>query len=129
MLTIEIEGLDQLEEELRSLGSSVSDTLEDAVLAGGMIIQEQAEANAPYVSGNLKGSIGTWVTTKEKSRVEGEVGSRNCEYARIQEYGGVTGRGGKTRITGKFYMTRAAEEKQTEAENQMVEVITQGFNR
>lgn len=139
MLTFKIEGLDKLERELQGLGSSIADCLEDGVIAGGMIIANQGVNNAPFKTGNLKSSIvadgkkatpgDVSVTRSGKYRVEGVVGPRNCVYARIQEYGGVTGRGYKTRIQGKFYMTRAVESHRKQAEEEMVRVITEGINR
>ena len=143
MLNLEIEGMDRLEAELNALGSSIAETLEDAVLAGGMIIADQAVQNAPYLSGTLRSAIVAGskesvkpasagdisVSRKGKFSVEGTVGPRGVPYARIQEYGGVTGRGHKTRIQGKFYMTRAVEMRQKQAEDEMVRVITMGVNQ
>jgi len=121
--------MDRLEEGLRSLGSSVGDCLEEAVLSGGLMIQDQGEKNAPYKSGTLKSSIITMITSKGRTRVEGVVGPTGVPYAKIQEYGGLTGRGHRTRIQGKFYMTRAVQMRKREAEEEMVRVISEGFNR
>ncbi|HPM61241.1 MAG TPA: HK97 gp10 family phage protein [Methanoregulaceae archaeon] len=129
MLSIQIQGLDTLARELESLGSSIAESLEDAALAAGMIIQDQGDANAPFKSGTLKSSIAVWVVSREKYKVIVAVGPRGVPYAMIQEYGGVTGRGHRTRIQGKFYMTRAVEMRQKQAEDEMVRVITMGFNR
>lgn len=131
MLKIEIQGLDKLEKELQSLGSSVADNLEDAVFAAGSRIAEQGGENAPYDTGTLKSAAEAppRVERTGKYSVEGRVGPQNVEYARIQEYGGVTGRGHRTRIEGKFYMTRAVESLKDECENEMIEIITKGFNR
>lgn len=131
MLTVKIEGLDILEKELRALGSSIGDCLEDAVMAGGMIIADQGAQNAPYETGTLKSAAGKEprVERQGKFRVEGKVGPQGVAYARIQEYGGVTGRGYKTRIQGKFYMTRAVESHRKQAEDAMVRIITEGVNR
>ena len=131
MLKIEIHGLDKLNAELQALGSSVADTLEDAVEAAGDMIAVRAGENAPYDTGTLKSAAEAppRIEKTGKYSVEGRVGPQNVEYARIQEYGGVTGRGHKTRITGKFYMTRAVESLKDECENEMIEIITKGFNR
>jgi len=130
MLKIEIHGLDKLNAELQALGSSVADTLEDAVFAAGSRIAERGGQNAPYDTGTLKSAAEAppRVERTGKYSVEGRVGPQNVPYARIQEYGGVTGRGHKTRITGKFYMTRAVEELQDECEQEMIDIITKGFN-
>jgi len=131
MLKIEIHGLDKLNAELEAMGSSVADTLEDAVEAAGDMIAVRAGENAPYDTGTLKSAAEAppRIEKTGKYSVEGRVGPQNVEYARIQEYGGVTGRGHKTRITGKFYMTRAVESLKDECENEMIEIITKGFNR
>ena len=131
MLKIEIHGLDKLNAELQALGSSVADTLEDAVFAAGSRIAEQGGENAPYDTGTLKSAAEAppRVEKTGKYSVEGRVGPQNVEYARIQEYGGVTGRGHKSRITGKYYMTRAAEALKDECEREMTEIIAKGFNR
>ena len=131
MLKIEIHGLDKLEKELQALGSSVADNLEEAVFAAGSRIAERAGKNAPYDTGNLKmaAEAPPRVERTGKYSVEGSVGPQNVEYARIQEYGGVTGRGHKTRIKGKFYMTNAVEDLRDECEQEMIDIITKGFNR
>jgi len=131
MLKIEIQGLDKLEAELKAIGSSVADTLEDAVYAAGVRIAEQGSINAPYDTGTLRSAVAAPPRIERNSpySVTGRVGPQNVEYARIQEYGGVTGRGHKTRITGKFYMTRAVESLKDECENEMIDIITKGFNR
>jgi len=131
MLTFKIEGMDKLERELQAFGSSIADCLEDGVMAGGMIIADQGSNNAPFKTGTLKSAAGAAprITRISKYKVEGLVGPRNVPYARIQEFGGVTGRGYKTRIQGKFYMTRAVESHKRQAEDEMIRVITEGFNR
>lgn len=136
MLKIEIQGLDKLEKELQALGSSVADTLEVAVKAAGVRIAEQAAENIkPYKTEDFTGELAKAtqapprVEQTGKYSVEGSVGPQNIAYGRIQEYGGVTGRGHKTRITGKFYMTRAVESLKDECEQEMIDIITKGFNR
>jgi len=131
MLKIEIHGLDKLNAELQALGSSVADTLEDAVEAAGDMIAVRAGENAPYDTGTLKSAAEAppRIEKTGKYSVEGRVGPQNVEYARIQEYGGVTGRGHKTRITGKFYMTRAAESLKDECEQEMIRIISSGFSK
>ena len=136
MLKIEIHGLDKLNAELEAMGSSVADTLEMAVKAAGVRIAEQAAENIkPYKTEDFTGELAKAtqapprVEQTGKYSVEGSVGPQNIAYGRIQEYGGVTGRGHKTRITGKFYMTRAVESLKDECENEMIEIITKGFNR
>jgi len=129
MLKIEIHGLDKLNAALQEMGTSVADTLEVAVTAAGDRIAERAGENAPYDTGNLKmaAEAPPRVERTGKYSVEGRVGPQNVEYARIQEYGGVTGRGHKTRITGKFYMTRAVEDLRDECEQEMIRIISSGF--
>ena len=129
MLKIEIHGLDKLEAELQAMGSSVADTLEVAVESAGSMIADQAAKNAPYDTGDLRSATEAppRVERTGKYSVEGRVGPQGIAYARIQEYGGVTGRGHKTRITGKFYMTRAVEDLRDECEQEMIRIISSGF--
>lgn len=130
MLKIEIEGLNNLEAELQSLGSSLGDVLEDAVYAGGLLIANKGAENAPYLSGTLKSATAAppRIERTDKYRVEGRVGPQGVPYARIQEYGGLTGKGHRTRIQGKFYLTRAVESEKTSVENEMVRAIEEGMN-
>ena len=126
MLTFEIKGLDKLEAELNKIGSSVADNMEDAVMGAGMLIANQASENAPYKSGTLRSATAAppRITRASKYRVEGRVGPQGVPYARIHEFGGVTGRGHKTRIQGKFYLTKAVEALSDECEQEMVDTIT-----
>lgn len=64
----------------------------------------------PVDTGTLKRSI-THTTVKGNGEVTGYVGS-NVVYARIHELGGTTGRGHKSVITPKRYLTRAVEDNQ-----------------
>ena len=130
MLNFSVEGIDRVDAEMRSFGSSVADCLEDAVIAGGMILTNQGGENAPYKSGTLKSATVAppRITRIHRFRVEGRVGPRGVPYARIQEYGGLTGRGHRTRIQGKFYMTRAVASHQRAAEEEMVRVFREGIN-
>lgn len=134
MLNIEIHGLDKLNAELEAMGTSVADTLEMAVKAAGVRIAEQAAENIkPYKTEDFTGELAKAtqapprVEQTGKYSVEGSVGPQNIAYGRIQEYGGVTGRGHKTRITGKFYLTRAVESLKDECEQEMIRIISSGF--
>lgn len=67
-----------------------------------------AAANAPYKRGHLRSSI-VWDTWQAGNGiVEATVGS-NLVYARIQEFGGYTGRGYRSFIRPKLYLTGAVE--------------------
>jgi hypothetical protein len=132
-----------INEELEKYGRTVGELLEDAVIAGGMVIADEAvqiltdsyvedeEGNAKYAKGTLASSTGAAprITRLSTYTLEGEIGPRGVPYARIQELGGVTGRGHKTRLYGKFYMNRAALAKTAEAGDKMIQVITEGINR
>ena len=135
MLTFEIAGLDRLEAELNSLGSSIGECLEDAVMAGGMVIANQGAENIKPYKTDASGTLASAtckpprITRVGKYRVEGRVGPQGVPYGKIQEYGGVTGRGYRTRIQGKFYMTRAVESHRRIAENEMERIVREGINR
>ena len=74
----------------------------------GYDIANQARRNAPYQTGALANSI----RVEENAGVVeviagGKMGGKDIRYAAIQEFGGNTGRKGKTSIKGKHYMERA----------------------
>jgi len=62
----------------------------------------------PYKTGNLRRSINQKVEI-QNDKVIGYVGS-NVDYAAIQEFGGNAGRGHRTKINGRFYMTRSVKD-------------------
>lgn len=105
-ITVRIEGSESLTRKLRALGDAVSGrTLERAVVAGALIIQNAAKQRAPYRTGTLRRSIHIGgrtdlATDYQKAPdvpdldpprvgahdVEVYVGT-NLEYARRIEYG------------------------------------------
>lgn len=64
---------------------------------------------APYKLGDLRRSILWDVAFVGTNKIQGAVGS-NLDYARIHELGGFTGRGHKSFIKPKRYLSRAVEE-------------------
>lgn len=85
----------------------------------GLEIRNRAGTKAPYLSGNLRRSL-TNETDSEAIYDHSSTGKRqsvavgtNLVYARIQEFGGKTGRGGKggkgkrgaTKITARKFLT------------------------
>ena len=105
-ITVRVEGSESLAIKLRALGAAVSGrTVERAVVAGALIIQNEAERRAPYRTGTLRRSLHIGghtdlatdyqqppgISELERPRigdhdVEVYVGT-NLEYARRQEYG------------------------------------------
>ncbi len=96
MLRIEIRGIDELQKKLGALGKDISDILEEATVAGSMVVVSAAQENSrkggefPHrITGNLFRNIAeaSPVSTKRTpERCEIAVGS-TMEYARRLEYG------------------------------------------
>lgn len=90
--------------------------IQRAMVAGmlnmGQAVASKARRNAPYDTGALRNSIRTSVEGNGSVYVlaGGSVGGKTIRYARIQEYGGWTGRGHRTLITGHMYMNDAFDE-------------------
>lgn len=78
--------------------SSILDVMTTAKLPG----------YVPYKTGNLRRSINEKMDVGE-TKIIGYVGT-NLDYARIQEFGGQTGRNHATKITGRFYFTRSIKD-------------------
>lgn len=69
-------------------------------------IQTRAILLAPRLTGALKAN-GKIKTKGDTTSVT--FGDSTVPYARIQELGGVTGRGYRTRIVGKHYLSKAGD--------------------
>lgn len=86
-ITHHIEGEQELARALKALAKSVQgQILENAVLAGCLPIQNDAVANAPYLTGTLRRSIHSEVIERGKTSVVGMVGT-DVEYAPFVEFG------------------------------------------
>lgn len=82
-----------------------------SLLRLGFDVASKARANAPYKTGALRNSVR--VTDSKPGEIfilaGGAIAGKSIPYARIHEFGGWTGRGHHTYITGKHYMQRAAD--------------------
>ena len=107
----------------RNLADSVKMVAEDTLLE--MQTTSKTPGYVPVKTGTLKRSIthSTNVQSNAKGDVQniGAIGS-NVEYARIQEFGGDTGRGHKTHIVGKFYITRAINNNMKNLEKRLAAI-------
>jgi len=93
-VTIRIDGFDILKRKLRALGDVAADTLEEAVLAGAKIIQEDASRRAPRRTGKLSQSIGIEVGDKTRDKVAVDVGpTKEAFYGKFVEMGHALVRG------------------------------------
>ena len=125
---VKLEGTDELMKNLRKLDSSIrGHVAKEAVEDGAYVIMGKAQINAPFRLGTLKNSFRV-ESRNIGSGAEAEVGP-HVIYGRIQELGGWTGRGHKTYITGKHYLSRAVEEKKGEAVTAMAETIREYLNK
>lgn len=108
MITVHVEGADKLKKNLAKVSESLrTKAAVDAVTEGAYQIMNRARINAPHLTGTLRRSAK--VSAKAAgSGAEAEI-SFNTVYARIQEYGGMTGRGRRVHITGKEYLGRAID--------------------
>lgn len=120
-IRIRVEGGAELARKLNALGEAVrGQMLERAVVAGALIVQNDAKRRAPYRTGNLRRSIhigghsdlgemqnttGSQIERPEVSpnHVEVYVGT-NVEYARQREYGGTI-----TPVNGQWLAWQDAE--------------------
>lgn len=81
-------GLPELSKKLNALASLVKGAvLENALLAGALIIQNAAIENAPYDTGSLRKSIHIEIIERGSNYVKAKIGT-DLVYAAIQEFGG-----------------------------------------
>ena len=109
-LTFSFNNLEKVKKDFNLASEQAVQGVIKAGVASMLDIQTTAKkpGYVPYRTGNLKRSITSNVDVRKSGdKIQiGTVGS-NLVYARIQEYGGSTGRNHKTKIIGKFYLTRA----------------------
>lgn len=85
---VEIEGWEELEAKLKALGEKINaqEVMEEALMAGGVIVQEAITFFAPVDTGQLGGSIEISKKGREKHSIRiGPTGAGF--YGRFQEYG------------------------------------------
>jgi len=85
-LTIEVEGLDELQEALEKLGADWKQYAGPALGHGLAAIVTDARKEAPVDTGRLRASIGSEILRTAGSEIVGRVGS-NIDYASYQEFG------------------------------------------
>lgn len=112
MLTLELnqQSFDRAQVSLERMTDLVRSEMFRIVELSAIDVQTTAKrpGYVPVDTGTLKRSI-THTTIRGNGEVTGYVGT-NLVYAAIHEFGGVTGRGHKTTITPKRYLTRAVED-------------------
>ena len=122
MSEIHLEGTEELIRNLKRIDNSIrSQVAVQAVKEGAYQIFNRARINAPVLTGALRNSMK--VDAKSvNGRAEAEI-SVNVVYARIQEYGGQTGRNHAAHITGKHYLGDAIESEKGRAVDAMSAVV------
>jgi HK97 gp10 family phage protein len=86
-LTVELTGLDKLEQHLHGLTEALSgNVLETVLMAAALPIVNAAKANAPYKTGTLRRSIHPEVLESGAHSVTVSIGT-DVPYARRIEYG------------------------------------------
>ncbi len=120
--TVQLEGTDQLLKNLQKINSNIRGSVAlQAVTDGAIQIKNRAVINAPVKTGNLRNSA-IVESRNEGGKAVAEIVFRR-EYARIQEFGGMAGRGLRTKITGKHYLENAINQEKVSAVNAMSDVV------
>ncbi len=96
-ITVKIEGLDNLKRKLEALeDAAAADVLEEAVLAGARIVQEDASRRVSKRTGKLARSIEVEVKEKSRGSVFVAVGpTKEAFYGKFVELGHALVRGSK----------------------------------
>lgn len=111
----------QLKDLLKKTDSSkTKKAIDIAFRRIGDAMELKAKTLAPWKMGNLRRSIKT-----QQSKDSVTTGT-DVIYARIQEFGGAAGRGHKTIIKGKPYMTPALQEQK---DGMAIQIITEEINK
>ena len=125
---VQLEGTEQLLQNLARIDGEIRGTVaRQAVHAGAIQIENRAKINAPVLTGALRNSAST-IAQNTASGAEAEIGFRGLAYARIQEFGGMAGRGLRTKITGKHYLENAINQEKGAAVNAMSDVVRSYLN-
>jgi len=129
-LSVKVIGESQLLAKLRRLSDNVAgQALENAVVSGALLVQNEAKTKSPYLTGNLRRSIhigghsdkselgnstGDDIGGNKNTRDRAEVlVGTNVEYARRQEFGfsGADSRGRIFNQVPRPYLRPALDEK------------------
>lgn len=115
---MEVRGFDEL---MRALGESQLTLvgkrrlIVKALRAGGKVIEDEARANAPVLTGNLRSKVGTAVIDQTAEGAEAHVGPANrAFYGKFEEYG--TSRQPRQPWLGPSFDRKEAEAFQTTAD-------------
>jgi HK97 gp10 family phage protein len=82
-----LEGGKDLPKKLKKIADKAASNMEAAVISGALLVQNDAKENAPYKTGDLRGSIHVEPMISGKDETIVKVGP-SVIYGRIQEYGG-----------------------------------------
>lgn len=125
-----IDGYPELIAKLRALKNvAVGETLQDALVASALPIQNEAKQKAPYRSGTLSRGITIERIAAKKTYAKVAISTSKVPYARIQEFGGVivqtTKKGNKRmiRIVAQPYLRPAFDTKKDEARSEFIEAL------
>ena len=122
MSEIHLEGTEELIRNLKRIDSSIrSQVAVQAVKEGAYQIFNRARINAPVLTSALRNSMKVDVQSVN-GKAEAEI-SVNVVYARIQEFGGQTGRNHAAHINGKHYLGNAIESEKGAAVDAMGNTI------
>ena len=119
--TIEVEGLEELQEALKEFADDWEEIAGDALSPGLATLESAAKQLAPVDTGALMSSIGSEIARTVGSEIVGKVGS-NIDYASYQEYG--------TKYqSGKPYLRPALEKNLGKVVKQFEEGIVKALKR
>ena len=138
-----IDGLDELERKLETLGKLPQRVVTKAARKGANILKKDVKANAPVDMGTLKKGI---VIKAEKSKVKGKKmmqitfdraynhvfvkvtkDGKRYYYPASQEFGFRTRGGGY--IPGYHFLKDVAQSDRNQVEQMMIEVLTQEIDK
>ena len=119
---VQIKGVPELLSNLQRVDEHIrNDVALEAVQEGASVIQNRAMRNAPVRTAALRNSIRV-ESRRTGNGAEAEVGP-HVIYGRILELGGFTGRGHRTYIKGKFYLSNAVKQTRGEVSRVMAATI------
>lgn len=112
---VEVKNVKRLNKKLNKMATAMTDdNLRNAVLAGLLIISNDAKVRAPVLTGHLARSI-TQEAIASGTTAAGRVGT-NVEYATAQEFG-------TSRFPAQPYLRPAVDSKKKEALREVAEAL------
>lgn len=130
---IEIKGIEKLIAKLES--AVKEDVIKSSMTLGGQLLAGWSKKNRlsgprPQYLGvrtnRLRSSISSSEAIKSGNEYSVKVGT-NVEYARIHEFGGMTGRGLKTRMPARPFLRPSVED--TGNRQRILDILTENINR